>query len=114
MIHQYRGGVQPKAPEQTGLFGPEARAVVENTLDYYERLDFSKALEEIWKLIASMDRSIVEYAPWKLAKDGERERLDLILYSAAETLRVVTALAKPSSRAKANSRWPALVGSPTG
>lgn len=113
MIHQYRGGIQPRAPEQTGLFGPQARTTVENTLDYYERLDFSKALEEIWKLIAWMDRSIVEYAPWKLAKQGEQsqssnERLDLILYCAAETLRIVTALAYPAIPQSAEKIWAQL------
>jgi methionyl-tRNA synthetase len=108
MIHQYRGGIQPRAPEQTGLFGPQARTTVENTLDFYERLDFSKALEEIWKLIAWMDRSIVEYAPWKLAKQGDQERLDLILYCAAETLRIVTALAYPAIPQSAERIWAQL------
>jgi methionyl-tRNA synthetase len=108
MIHQYRDGVQPKVPGDTSEFGGLARAAVENTLDCYERLDFSRALEEIWKLIASMDRSIVEYAPWKLAKEGDREKLDLILYCAAETLRIVTALAYPAIPQSADRIWSQL------
>ena len=108
MIRDYRDGVQPRIPADTSTFGAQARAVVENTLDYYEKLDFSKALEEIWKLIAWMDRTIVEYAPWKLAKEGEQERLDLILYCAAETLRIVTALAYPVIPQSADEIWSQL------
>ena len=108
MIHQYRDAVQPKIPADTSAFGARARAVVEKTLDYYERLDFSKALEEIWKLIAWVDRIIVEYAPWKLAKEADQERLDLILYCAAETLRIVTALAYPVIPQSAEKIWSQL------
>jgi len=108
MIQQYRDGVQPKTPADTSAFASHAWAVVEGALHSYETLDFSKALEEIWKLIAWMDRTIVEYAPWKLAKEGNQERLDLILYCAAETVRIVTGLAYPVIPQSAEKIWAQL------
>ena len=59
-------------------------------------MEFSRALERIWQLIAVADKFIVERAPWKLAKDpDEKELLDRTLYTAAETLRIVCGLASP-------------------
>ena len=59
--------------------------------------EFSKALELIWGLIAMVDKYIVEQAPWKLAKAGEESAaaLDSTLYTAAEALRMITALLYP-------------------
>jgi len=96
MIHQYRGGVIP--PFGAGVFAQTARTTVETVLELYEKLDFSRALEEVWKQIAWIDRSIVEYSPWKLAKDpspSSQEKLDFILYASAETLRIITILVAP-------------------
>jgi methionyl-tRNA synthetase len=47
-------------------------------------------------VIADVDKYLVENKPWKLAEDAEqRIRLGTILYTAAEALRIVTALAHP-------------------
>ncbi len=48
-------------------------------------------------MIGAVDKFIVEQAPWKLAKagDAEAERLDEVLYTSAEALRIVTALLGP-------------------
>ena len=41
------------------------------------------------------DFQFVERAPWKLAKTGHQDALDEVLYTAAESLRLVTALLSP-------------------
>ncbi len=64
----------------------------------YEAFDFSRALEQIWSIISAVDKYIVERAPWKLAKDQSahaQQALDTTLYTAAEALRLVCALASP-------------------
>ena len=64
-------------------------------LDQYQ---FSKALEVAWGLIAAVDKYIVENEPWALGEkqdEGSRARLATILYTSAEALRIVTALAHP-------------------
>src|SRR5260370_25487752 len=65
-------------------------------LESFEKFEFSKALEMIWTLVAAVDKYIVEQAPWKQAKvEGGEERLNNTLYTAAEALRIITALLAP-------------------
>jgi methionyl-tRNA synthetase len=96
MIHQYRDGVVPKGDSDNHL-AAHSESTVELVIEAYERLEFSKALELVWGLIAVVDKYIVEQAPWKLAKAGAESAaaLDRTLYTAAEALRVITALLYP-------------------
>lgn len=97
MIEQYRGGVIPDSSgDQT--VADLARAATRAALDAYDRFEFSRTLEQIWSIISSVDKFIVERAPWKLAKDQTPEaqkKLDETLYTAAEALRLVCVLAHP-------------------
>jgi len=59
---------------------------------------FSRALEAAWVLVAAVDKYIVENEPWSLAEkqdESSRARLATVLYTSAEALRIVTALAHP-------------------
>jgi len=102
MIERYFGGEIPKpAAEQrssadtpsTADFANEALARV---MHLYDRLGFSLALESIWEIVAMVDKYITVEKPWALAeKPEDRARLATVLYTAAEGLRMVTALAHP-------------------
>ncbi len=96
MIHQYRDGVVPKGDSDNHV-AAHAETTVELALEAYERMEFSKALELIWGLIAMVDKYIVDQAPWKLAKAGDESAaaLNMALYTSAEALRVITALLYP-------------------
>jgi methionyl-tRNA synthetase len=64
----------------------------------FEQCQFSRALEVAWGLVAAVDKYIVENQPWALGEkeDNEsRSHLATILYTSAEALRIVTALAHP-------------------
>ena len=64
----------------------------------FEQFQFSRALETAWALVAAVNKYIVENEPWTIAeKPGQdaRARLGTVLYTSAETLRIVTALAHP-------------------
>ncbi len=51
---------------------------------------FHKALAEVWETINHANKYIVKTSPWELAKAEEsRERLDTVLYSLLETLRMI-------------------------
>jgi methionyl-tRNA synthetase len=69
-------------------------------------------LDEIWQRVRRLNRYVEEEAPWNLAKDTAQEgRLDEVLYSLAEGLRVVTILLHPYIPASATRlldalRWP--------
>jgi methionyl-tRNA synthetase len=62
----------------------------------FDQQQFSRALETSWGLVAAVDKYIVENEPWALGEKQDEEsraRLATILYTSAEALRVVTALA---------------------
>ncbi|MGB8582295.1 MAG: methionine--tRNA ligase [Candidatus Sulfotelmatobacter sp.] len=64
----------------------------------FDQFQFSRALEAVWALIAAVDRYIVENEPWALGEkqdEESRSRLATVLYTAAEALRIATALAHP-------------------
>ncbi len=107
MIQQYRGGVIPSSDGDQQI-AQAAREFTERALEAFERFEFSKALEIVWSLIGAVDKYIVEQAPWKLAKAGETEKLDQVLYTAAEALRVVTALLAPVLPESAAKIWAQL------
>ncbi len=109
MINLYRSGVIPVCDgnQQIAQSAQEITAIAMESLD---RFEFSKALEAIWSLIGAVDKYIVEQAPWKLAKagDAEAKRLDEVLYTAAEALRIVTALLAPILPESAAKIWTQL------
>jgi methionyl-tRNA synthetase len=109
MINQYRNGKIPSSDGDQQI----AHTLTECTalaLEAFERFDFSKALEVIWLMIGVIDKYIVERAPWKLAKagDAESKALDDTLYTAAEALRIITALLIPVIPESAAKIWSQL------
>jgi len=62
----------------------------------FDQYQFSRALETVWGLVAAVDKYIVENEPWALGEkqdEQSRARLATVLYTSAEALRIVTALA---------------------
>jgi methionyl-tRNA synthetase len=99
MINKYRDGLVPECAEITPLeeeicnLSIQIRKEVEENL---ERLDFSNALTSIWRLIGRLNKYVDETAPWALAKDlGQKYRLDTVLYTFVEALRIITILIEP-------------------
>ena len=107
MIQQYREGAIPASAGDEQI-ASIARKAAESAMSAYDAFEFSRALEQIWSIISAVDKFIVERAPWKLAKDtsdGARERLDETLYTTAEALRLVSALASPVLPHSTQSIW---------
>jgi methionyl-tRNA synthetase len=106
MIHQYRQGFVPPASPDKNL-----QPAIDDVIAAFDKFDFSKGLESLWSMISGVDKFIVERAPWKLAKssdDGAQDKLDDTLYTAAETLRIVTALISPVIPHAAQKIWSQL------
>ena len=64
----------------------------------FEQFQFSRALETAWGLVAAVNKYIVENEPWAVADKEDqdsRARLATILHTAAEALRIITALVHP-------------------
>jgi methionyl-tRNA synthetase len=106
MVRQYRDGVIREAE------APAMRVLAEQTIvavqDAFNHFEFSKGLEAAWALIGGVDKFIVEQAPWKQAKNPEPNGLDATLYTAAEALRIVTALLSPVLPESAAKIWAQL------
>src|ERR1700686_5038288 len=83
--------------EESAIAETARRTITEfNAL--FDQCQFSRALEVAWSLVAAVDKYIVESQPWALGEkqdDESRSRLATILYTSAEGLRIVTALAHP-------------------
>jgi methionyl-tRNA synthetase len=95
MIARYRDGVVPSAdgaPAVAELFdgaGDRVRA-------RFDRVEVTGGLEDTWLLIRALNRYVQDEEPWQLAKDeSKRDRLDRVLYTLAEGMRVVSVLLHP-------------------
>ena len=104
MINRYFKGEVPY-PSHTAARRPSDDAIAEIATDViadfnalFVQFQFSKALEVAWSLVAAVDKYIVENEPWALGEkqdEDSRARLATVLYTSAEALRIVTALAHP-------------------
>jgi methionyl-tRNA synthetase len=109
MIHQYRGDEIPEGSD------PEIAALANETVatvqKYFDAFEFSKGLEAVWALISAVDKYIVQKAPWKLARQNDQAsqtELSATLYTAAESLRIATALLSPVLPQSAPKIWAQL------
>jgi methionyl-tRNA synthetase len=103
MITRYFKGEVPY-PSQTAhtpadtAIADAARKVIADYGSLFDQYQFSRALETAWALVSAVDKYIVANEPWSLGdkQDEEsRSRLGTVLYTSAEALRIVTALAHP-------------------
>ena len=103
MIERYCGGEVPASPVPDSVPGEAEASLVAalsqtppEVLKAYEELSFSRALELIWAAIAQVDGYLTIQKPWTLAEDPARHaQLQMVLYHAAESLRIIAALVHP-------------------
>jgi len=99
MVVKYREGIVPR-PGQDGAQERElkelSREVKINVEKKLEVFDPASALEEIWRFVARCNKYVDETAPWALAKqEDQRERLDTVLYTFVECVRVMAIFTAP-------------------
>jgi methionyl-tRNA synthetase len=102
MVHKYFDGVVPAAgaetASETALCAHAERAIAEFA-PLFDDLNFSEALKSPWLLVAETDGYLTANAPWKKPVDrSDEEHAALqarVLATAAETIRIVTALVYP-------------------
>jgi methionyl-tRNA synthetase len=85
-----------------------ARKTIREFGTLFDQFQFSRALESAWALVAAVDKYIVENEPWALGEkqdEDSRSRLATVLYTAAEALRIATALAYPVMPEAAAKIW---------
>jgi methionyl-tRNA synthetase len=102
MIHKYFSGTLPEVKAtgaaEAAIHGEAARVVREFNAQF-EAMDFSRALETLWSLVAAVDGYLTASAPWKKPADrSDEDHVALqarVLATAAEAIRIITALAYP-------------------
>jgi methionyl-tRNA synthetase len=112
MVHKYFGGVVPETGADTdveaalrasatkaiAVFGPE-----------FDALNFSEALKSLWTLVAETDGYLTANAPWKRPTDRTEADHALlqarVLATAAEAIRIITALVYPILPDSAAKVW---------
>ncbi|MFZ0689336.1 MAG: methionine--tRNA ligase [Acidobacteriaceae bacterium] len=104
MIGRYFDGLVPYpassgSKAQAHSFAVEIPRVIASFAASFDAFDFSRALETAWALIAAVDGYLTANAPWKQLEgitDEQQQALRSdILYTAAEAIRIVTALVYP-------------------
>ena len=100
MTVKYFGGVIPET-QLAGDHDDDLKQTAKDAIDeyaaYMDKLDFSRALQAIWKLIGRANKYIDETEPWVLGKDdSQKDRLAAVLYNLTETLRIVSVLIAPA------------------
>jgi methionyl-tRNA synthetase len=95
MTERYRDGSVPEADVDAAI-AADFDGAPDRVRGLLDRAELSQALEEIWKLVRRLNQYVEETRPWDLSKDeGDDERLDQVLYTLAEGLRVTTLLLHP-------------------
>ena len=98
MVQSYCGGKIPQAEDydqEDDNLKNIALETVTSTFDDIEKLNLNSALESMLKLVRSTNKYVEDSAPWKLAKEKNRSRLNTVLYTACESLRIISFLFYP-------------------
>jgi methionyl-tRNA synthetase len=74
----------------------ECLALPDRVVTAMDKLQFSQALTEIWKIVGRSNKYIDDTAPWILARSPEQAaRLAAVLFNLAEAIRIVSILIQP-------------------
>jgi methionyl-tRNA synthetase len=112
MVHKYFGGIVPEAGAET----PAETALRKTATDVlaafgpaFDEMNFSEALKSLWLLVAETDGYLTANAPWKRPADrSEADHALLqarVLATAAEAIRIITALVYPILPDSAAKVW---------
>lgn len=99
MVEKYNQGVVVKTNLERNPYDIDLINIASDTISnvevFMDDLKVNEALSEIWKLISKANKYIDLTMPWILAKDGNNERLNQVLYNLVETIRIVGVLLQP-------------------
>ncbi len=115
MIEQSFAGQMPKPgsrkPQDEAL-ATEAQTAIGAVLEHYQKMEFARALEAIWAVIALADKYLTSEKPWALDNSEEEQaRKGTVLWTTSELLRIVTVLAHPVLPQSTAKIW-TLLGQP--
>ena len=107
MVERYTTGKIPNSASPS--FRDSIENIVARIPDYTSEFAFSRLLADVWAVVNTINRYIVEEEPWKLAKSTEnRKRLEDVLYGTCEGLRILAGIIAPVIPASADQIWEQL------
>ncbi|GAB7140172.1 methionine--tRNA ligase [Deferribacterales bacterium RsTz2092] len=99
MVNRYFGGILPDAGEATAPEREIQKLIADTAREYHEHFNevaFNKVLTSVWALIGRLNKYVDEMQPWVLAKDESKHaRLGTVLYTLADSLRVLSHMVSP-------------------
>jgi methionyl-tRNA synthetase len=112
MMHKFFAGVVPApgAPTEAEIkLKASTEAAIAAFGPAFDAFDFAEALKALWSLVAETDGYLTANAPWKKPQDrSEEDHAALqarVLATAAEAIRVITALVYPILPTAAAKVW---------
>jgi methionyl-tRNA synthetase len=113
MIGKFFDGVVPEpAGIQADSLATRIPGAISAVGKHFDALDFSRALEAAWEIVAAVDGYLTASAPWKqsdsISDEQQRAFRATVLYTAAEAVRIITALVYPVLPAAAAKVWAQL------
>lgn len=93
MLRRYRAG---RVPARVDELAPAATQTAARLVEHWRKNRLQAGLIEIWNLVTHANQYVDQTAPFKLAKDpAQAARLDAVLYTLAETCRVLAVMLWP-------------------
>jgi methionyl-tRNA synthetase len=112
MVHKYFDGVVPDTGAESpadGRLGKLATQTIAAFGPTFDELNFSEALKGLWALVAETDGYLTANAPWKKPPERSDEEQAAVqarvLATAAEAIRIITALVYPILPDAASKVW---------
>ena len=107
MVNKYFEGNIPKYNGTPNEVDKELEEYANKQVDEFERLfnnyEIANSIQEIWNLVARTNKYIDETAPWVLAKEGQKEKLESCIYHLVENLRKIAILIRPFMELTSNN-----------
>jgi len=109
VVRHFEGRVPLPGPtESADTALREIATVVSGRLErYIDRLEFGRALGDIWQVLGAANKYIDEAAPWQ-GIAARRDRAGTVLYNTLEVVRIVTILLSPWLPTAAARVWDQL------
>ena len=104
MITKFHDGIIPVpdifTPREEGIKAA-ALKLPETVLEEVRGLRFHIAIERVMEFVRDLNRYVAETKPWDLAKQTDQSRLNTVLYTLVEGIRVASVLLEPTIPNKA-------------
>lgn len=95
MLNRYFDGAIPDPRAFSGGLRDVIAESVNAAREYADALDFTRALQAIWQMIGAGNKYINDQQPWELDKQGKKDELAGVLYSAMEVARAAAITVSP-------------------